>query len=46
MLTKHGYSDKQELMGKDGEKLELGVVILPKRDESTLGSPTKTENSS
>ncbi len=36
MLTKHGYSDKQELTGKDGEKLEMGVVILPSKNESTL----------
>lgn len=25
-LGKHGYSDKQELMGKDGEKLTIGVI--------------------
>lgn len=34
LLGKHGYSDKQELMGKDGEKLELGVVILPTKNDN------------
>lgn len=38
MLGKHGYSDKQELLGKDGDKLEMGVVILPAKNEDTLGT--------
>lgn len=40
MLTKHNYSDRHELTGKDGEKLEMGVVILPSKDENTLESTT------
>ena len=46
LLTKHGYADKQELTGKDGEKLGLGVVVLPKKDEGTLATPTETGTSS
>lgn len=42
LLTKHGYVERNELTGKDGEKLELGVVILPKKDESTLETSTQT----
>lgn len=41
ILTKHNYSDKQELTGKDGEKLEMGVVVLPAKngaDENTLAT--------
>lgn len=39
MLTKHGLSDKQEVTGKDGEKLSMGVVILPaKNNEDSLGT--------
>lgn len=41
LLTKHGYREGQELTGKDGEKLDLGVVVLPKRDESTLETTTE-----
>ena len=40
LLSKHGYADKQELTGKDGEKLDMGVVILPSKNESTLETST------
>lgn len=32
ILTKHGYSERTELTGKDGDKLEMGVVILPAKE--------------
>ena len=44
-LAKHGYSDKQELTGKDGEQLSVGVVILPSKNADTLGSPAETGTS-
>lgn len=43
LLGKHGYHDKQEHMGKDGEP--LGFVVMPQKnigDENTLGTTTKT----
>lgn len=46
ILGKHGYSDKQELMGRDGEAINLGVVLLPqKKNENTLEAPTKAGDS-
>jgi hypothetical protein len=39
-LGKHGYSDKQELMGKDGEKLSLTVISYADNN-STLQLPTQ-----
>jgi hypothetical protein len=45
MLTKHGYSDKQETdVTSGGEKLQ-GVVILPTKNESTLETPNETGTS-
>lgn len=42
LLTKHGYREGTELTGKEGENLQLGVVILPKKNdaspEGTLGT--------
>lgn len=33
LLTKHGYAERTELTGKDGDKLEMGVVILPAKEQ-------------
>lgn len=41
-----GYSNRTEMTGPDGDKLELGVVILPQRNENTLETSTETGNSS
>lgn len=35
-----GYSNRNELSGPDGAELNWGVVVLPKKDESTLETTT------
>lgn len=39
------FAQRSELTGADGEKLDLGVVVLPKKDENTLATPDQTESS-
>lgn len=45
LLNKHGYRESTETdVTSGGEKLQ-GVVILPKKDDSTLETTTKTGDS-
>lgn len=42
-LDKDVFSKRTELTGKDGE--QLGVVVLPQRNENTLATDNQTEGS-
>lgn len=40
-----GYTKRNEQTGKDGEALQLGVIMLPTKDDNTLATTTETSTS-
>ena len=44
VLGKHGYKDSADITSNN--KVLQGVVMMPQRDENSLGTPTETKDSS